>query len=131
MSSASDAKQNGSPFYTFKMKDFARNEFDFAQLQGKVVLCVNVASKCGYTKQYSGLENLYLKYKDQGFMMLGFPCNQFGNQEPGSEEEIKDFCTRNYNVTFPVMQKIEVLGISFPCIHICLFLATSALSGER
>jgi glutathione peroxidase len=76
----------------------------------KVALIVNVASKCGYTPQYAGLEKLYEKYKDQGFVILGFPANNFGAQEPGTNEEIKTFCSRNYNVTFPMYSKISVVG---------------------
>ncbi len=78
--------------------------------KGKVVLIVNVASQCGYTPQYAGLEKLYEKYKDKGFAILGFPANNFGAQEPGTNDEIKTFCTRNYNVTFPMYGKISVKG---------------------
>jgi glutathione peroxidase len=78
--------------------------------KGKVVLIVNVASKCGYTPQYAGLEKLYETYKDRGFVILGFPANNFGAQEPGTNEEIKTFCSRNYNVTFPMYSKISVKG---------------------
>jgi len=81
-----------------------------AQYKGKVVMIVNVASFCGYTPQYEGLEKLYEKYKDQGFVILGFPANNFGAQEPGTNEEIKTFCTRNYSVTFPMYAKISVKG---------------------
>ncbi len=81
-----------------------------AAYKGKVVLIVNVASKCGYTPQYAGLEKLYETYKDKGFVILGFPANNFGAQEPGSNEEIKTFCSRNYNVTFPMYSKISVSG---------------------
>lgn len=77
---------------------------------GKVVLVVNVASKCGFTPQYKALEELYEKHKDQGFLILGFPCNQFGNQEPGTNEEIQSFCELNFGVTFPIMSKIDVNG---------------------
>ena len=77
---------------------------------GKVLLVVNVASRCGNTPQYKALEQLYLKKKDAGFAVLGFPCNQFGHQEPGSNEEIKTFCSRNYSVTFPMMSKVSVKG---------------------
>jgi len=77
---------------------------------GNVLLIVNVASKCGYTPQYAGLEALYRKYKDQGLRVLGFPCNQFGAQEPGSMEEILTFCSTKYDVTFPIFEKIEVNG---------------------
>lgn len=78
--------------------------------KGKVLLIVNTASKCGFTPQYQGLENLYRRYKDQGFVVLAFPCNQFGHQEPGSESEIQQFCTTHYDVSFPVFAKIEVNG---------------------
>ena len=78
--------------------------------KGKVLLIVNVASKCGFTSQYDGLEKLYKKYGEQGFVILGFPCNQFGGQEPGSEEEIMSFCHLNHGVTFPMFAKIEVNG---------------------
>ena len=78
--------------------------------KGKVLLIVNVASKCGYTPQYAGLEKLYETYKDRGFVILGFPANNFGAQEPGTNEEIKTFCSRNYNVTFPMYSKISVKG---------------------
>ena len=78
--------------------------------KGKVALIVNVASQCGYTPQYTGLQQLYEKYKDKGFVVLGFPANNFGAQEPGTNQEIKTFCTRNYNVTFPMYSKISVKG---------------------
>jgi glutathione peroxidase len=83
---------------------------DLAEKQGKVLLVVNVASKCGFTPQYEGLEALQRKYGEQGFEVLGFPCNQFGAQEPGNAEEIANFCKLNYDVTFPVLKKIEVNG---------------------
>ena len=81
-----------------------------AQYRGKTLLIVNVASRCGFTPQYEGLEALYRKYKDQGFVVLGFPCNQFGRQEPGSESEIRGFCDASYGVTFPLFAKIDVNG---------------------
>ena len=83
---------------------------DLSQYKGKVVLIVNVASKCGFTPQYAGLEALYKKYQDQGFVILGFPANNFKSQEPGTNAEIKQFCTGKYNVTFPMMAKISVKG---------------------
>jgi glutathione peroxidase len=95
--------------------------------KGKVVLIVNVASKCGYTPQYAGLEKLYEKYKDHGFVILGFPANNFGAQEPGTNEEIKTFCTRNYNVTFPLYSKISVSGEDKTPLYKYL---TDATSGE-
>jgi glutathione peroxidase len=82
----------------------------FGSFLGQATLVVNVASKCGFTPQYSGLEALYLKYKDRGFTVLGFPCDQFGHQEPGNAEEIRNFCSLNYQVTFPLFAKIEVNG---------------------
>ena len=83
---------------------------DLSVYRGKVLLIVNTASKCGFTPQYKGLEAIYEKYKDQGFAVLGFPCNQFGGQEPGGAEEIGAFCEKNYGVTFPLFEKIEVNG---------------------
>ena len=85
-------------------------ECSLAGHKGKVLLIVNVASQCGFTPQYAGLEALYRKYKDRGFEVLAFPCNQFGGQEPGSAEEIVTFCSTNYDVTFPVFAKVEVNG---------------------
>jgi glutathione peroxidase len=95
--------------------EFTLNSIDgkpapLSQYGGKVVLLVNVASKCGYTPQYAGLEKVYEKYKDQGFVILGFPANNFGGQEPGTNEEIKTFCSSKYNVTFPMYSKISVKG---------------------
>jgi glutathione peroxidase len=94
----------------FTVKDIDGKEYDLAQLKGKVVMFVNVASKCGFTKQYTGLEKLYEKYKDQGFVIVGFPANNFKSQEPGTDAEIKTFCSTKYNVTFPMMSKISVKG---------------------
>ena len=85
-------------------------EVDLAQYRGKVVLIVNVASQCGFTKQYKPLEKIYEKHRDDGFVILGFPCNQFGGQEPGSPAEIAAFCDKNYGVEFPLMGKVEVKG---------------------
>ncbi|CAE6540299.1 unnamed protein product [Rhizoctonia solani] len=85
-------------------------DYSFDQLKGKVVLVVNVASKCGFTPQYTGLEALYKKYKDRGFTVLGFPCNQFLAQEPGTDEEIAEFCQVNHGVSFPLMKKSDVNG---------------------
>ncbi|MEA2707789.1 MAG: glutathione peroxidase [Phycisphaerales bacterium] len=94
----------------FTVKDIDGKDYDLAQLKGKVVMLVNVASKCGFTKQYAGLEKLYEKYKDRGLVIIGFPANNFGGQEPGSAEEIKTFCSTKYHVTFPMMSKISVKG---------------------
>lgn len=96
--------------YDIKLKTIDGKDTTLAAYKGKVLLIVNVASKCGYTKQYTGLEALYQKYKDQGLVVLGFPCNQFGGQEPGTNEEIRQFCSSNYNVTFPLFDKLEVNG---------------------
>ena len=96
--------------YDLKLKDIDGKEVQMSDYQGKALLIVNVASKCGYTKQYAGLEALYQKYKDQGLVVLGFPCNQFGGQEPGSNAEIKQFCSTKFNVTFPMFDKIDVNG---------------------
>jgi glutathione peroxidase len=95
--------------------DYTVNSIDgkptpLADFKGKVVLLVNVASRCGYTPQYTGLEALYEKYKDQGFVIVGFPANNFGAQEPGTNEEIKTFCKSKYSVTFPMMAKVSVKG---------------------
>lgn len=103
------AVQAGS-IYDIKLKDIDGNDTTLGAYKGKVLLIVNVASKCGYTKQYTGLEALYQKYKDRGVVVLGFPCNQFGGQEPGSNEEIKQFCSSKYSVTFPLFDKLEVNG---------------------
>ena len=85
-------------------------EVDFAQFEGKVLLIVNTASKCGFTPQYDGLEALYQKYKDRGLVIIGFPCDQFAGQEPGSNEQIEEFCRLNHGVTFPLMSKTDVNG---------------------
>ena len=97
-------------FYDYKVKSISGEDVSMSDYKGKVVLIVNTASKCGFTKQYEGLEELYEKYKDQGFVILGFPCNQFGAQEPGGNAEIKNFCTSTFSVTFPMMSKIDVNG---------------------
>jgi glutathione peroxidase len=96
--------------YGFTVKDSRGKDYSLAALKGKVALIVNVASNCGFTPQYEGLEALYKRYSPQGLVVLGFPCNQFGGQEPGSNEQIRNFCRLNYGVTFPVMDKIEVNG---------------------
>lgn len=97
-------------FYDFKVKTLTGKEFDFSSLKGKKVMIVNTASKCGNTPQYSNLESLYKKYKDQNFVIIGFPANNFMGQEPGTNEEIAEFCQVNYGVTFPMMEKISVKG---------------------
>ena len=96
--------------YDFKALSNRGEEVDMAQYRGKVLMIVNTASKCGFTPQYDGLEALYQKYKEQGLVILGFPCDQFAHQEPGSDEEIAEFCRINHGVTFPLMKKIDVNG---------------------
>ena len=99
-----------SSIYEFTLPSIDGKPLPLANFKGKVVLVVNVASRCGFTPQYSALESTYEKYKDQGFVILGFPANNFGAQEPGTNEEIKTFCTRKYSVTFPMYAKISVKG---------------------
>ncbi len=99
-----------SGIYSFNLNSIDGKPTPLADYRGKVILVVNVASQCGYTPQYSALESTYEKYKDQGFVILGFPANNFGGQEPGTNEEIKTFCTRKYSVTFPIYAKISVKG---------------------
>src|SRR5438094_295082 len=94
--------------YDFTLKDIDGKEASLSQYHGKVLLLVNVASRCGFTPQYEGLEKVYLKYKDRGLIILGFPANNFGAQEPGTNEEIKTFCSLKYSVTFPMFAKISV-----------------------
>ena len=105
--------QEGAPMpsiYDFTLKDIDGRDRSLAEFKGQVLLLVNVASKCGFTKQYAGLEKLYQAYKDRGFVVLGFPANNFMGQEPGTEAEIKSFCSLNYGVTFPMFSKISVKG---------------------
>jgi glutathione peroxidase len=96
--------------YQFKVTDLYGKEFDFSTLKGKKLLIVNTASECGLTPQYKDLEAIYSKYKDKNFVIVGFPANNFGSQEPGSNEQIAKFCQMNYGVTFPMMSKISVKG---------------------
>ena len=96
--------------YDLTVKNIEGKEFSMSQYKGKTLLIVNVASKCGFTSQYKGLEELYEKYKSQDFMVLGFPSNEFSNQEPGDEEEIKSFCSLTYDVQFDMFSKVEVNG---------------------
>lgn len=97
-------------FYQLTATTLNGQTFDFSQLQGKVVLIVNTASKCGFTPQYAGLEKLHQDYHKQGLVVIGFPCNQFGKQEPDNDDKIGEFCQLNYGVSFPMMSKIEVNG---------------------
>jgi glutathione peroxidase len=96
--------------YQFKVTDLEGNVFDFAQLKGKKIMVVNTASKCGLTPQYKDLEAVYKKYQDKNLVIVGFPANNFGSQEPGTNQEISSFCQRNYGVTFPMMAKVSVVG---------------------
>ena len=102
--------QEAKNFYDFKVKTLYGEDYDLAQLKGKKVLVVNTASKCGFTPQYADLQTLWEKYGGDNFVILGFPANNFMNQEPGTEEEIATFCQVNYGVTFPMMEKISVKG---------------------
>ena len=96
--------------YQFSFNQLDGKEISLSEFKGKAVLVVNTASACGLTYHYSGLEKLYQKYKDEGLVIIGFPCNQFGTQEPGTSEEIQEFCSLNYDVTFPMSSKVEVNG---------------------
>ncbi len=117
-------KQN---IYQFKVEDLSGKTFDFATLKGKKILVVNTASKCGLTPQYKDLEKIYKEYKDNGFVIIGFPANNFGQQEPGTNAEIETFCEMNYGVTFPMMSKISVKGSDMHPIY--QFLTQKAKNG--
>ena len=120
-----------SSVYDFTLPSIDGSDASLAQYKGKVLLLVNVASKCGYTPQYAGLESLYEKYKDQGLVVIGFPANNFGAQEPGTNEEIKSFCTRTYHVTFPMYAKVSVKGNDkTPLYHYLTDEANPATKGE-
>lgn len=97
-------------FFDFKINDINEEVLDLSNYKDNIILLVNVASNCGFTKQYTELQNLYEKYKDKGFVVLGVPSNQFGGQEPGSNDEIKNFCEANFNITFPMTEKVDVKG---------------------
>ena len=97
-------------FYDFNINDINEKKLSLSKYKNKTILLVNVASNCGFTKQYSQLQELYDKYKDKGLIVLGVPSNQFGSQEPGSNNEIKDFCETNFNITFPMTSKLDVKG---------------------
>lgn len=115
--------------YDYKVEDINGEEFDFADLKGKKILIVNTASKCGFTPQFEGLEKLYQKYKDQNFIIVGFPSNDFGQQDPGTNEEIAEFCRINYGVSFPMMSKISVKGENMAPIY--QFLTQKELNGKK
>lgn len=116
-----------SSVHEFTMNDIGGKPQSLVEYKGKVVLFVNVASRCGYTPQYTGLESLYRKYKDRGFVIVGVPANNFGGQEPGTNEEIKQFCSRTYNVTFPMLAKVSVKGSDMTPLYAYL---TSAKGGD-
>ena len=120
-----------SGLYSFTLNSIDGKPAPLADYKGKVALLVNVASQCGYTPQYAPLESVYEKYKDQGFVILGFPANNFGAQEPGTNEEIKTFCNRKYNVTFPMYAKISVKGADQAPLYSYLTTQTApGISGE-
>jgi glutathione peroxidase len=106
--------------YDFSARDIDGRERPLAEFAGRALLVVNVASKCGFTPQYRGLEALWRKHRDAGFAVLGFPCDQFGHQEPSAESEIKTFCSLNYDVTFPLFAKIEVNGAGTHPLYVWL-----------
>ena len=122
--------QAADSLYSVPLKDIDGKDTSLKPYQGKVLLIVNVASKCGFTPQYTALEALYQKYKDQGLVVLGFPCNQFGGQEPGTDTEIKQFCTSKYNVTFPMFDKIEVNGVNRHPLYVMLAGPNSPFPGD-
>lgn len=113
--------------YQFKVQDLSGQEFDFATLKGKKIMIVNTASKCGLTPQYKELEALYKEYASKGFVIVGFPANNFMHQEPGTNAEIADFCQRNYGVTFPMMDKVSVKGKDQSAVY--QFLTQKAKNG--
>ena len=104
------SSDNTKLFYDLKIKSITGDELNIAEMKGKTILLVNVASKCGFTKQYEDLQKLYDNFKDKGLIVIGIPSNQFGGQEPGSESEIKNFCETNFNITFPLTAKYDVKG---------------------
>ena len=121
--------QTKQSIHQFKVKDLSGKTFDFATLKGKKILVVNTASKCGYTPQYEQLEAIYKKYKGENFVIVGFPANDFGSQEPGTNAEIATFCKANYGVTFPMMSKISVKGSDMNDVY--QFLTKKAKNGLK
>ena len=117
--------------YDFELMTIDKEKTTLAPYKGKVLLIVNVASKCGFTYQYEGLEKLYKTYKDKGLVILGFPSNQFSNQEPGNEEEIKNFCSLTYDVTFPMFSKIDVNGENAHPLYVYLKKEQSGILGSE
>ena len=118
-----------SPLYSIPLKDIDGKDTSLKAYAGKALLIVNVASQCGFTPQYEGLESLYRKYKDQGLVVLGFPCNDFGEQEPGTNGEIKQFCSANYNVTFPLFDKLHTKGADQHPLYSALSGSSSPVAG--
>lgn len=116
--------------YDIPLKDIDGNSTSLKPYQGKVLLIVNVASRCGFTPQYTALEAVYKKYQDQGLVVLGFPCNQFGHQEPGTDADIKQFCTSKYDVTFPMFDKIDVNGANRHALFVLLAGEESPFPGD-
>jgi glutathione peroxidase len=116
-------------FYDYKVKDIDGKDFDLSSLKGKKVMVVNTASKCGNTPQYETLESLYKQYGNQNFVIIGFPANNFGAQEPGTNAEIVEFCTKNYGVTFPMMSKISVKGNDIAPVY--QWLTSKSLNGIK
>ena len=125
--SKSETPMSAETIYQFKVEDLDGNAFDFASLKGKKILVVNTASECGLTPQYEQLQTIYEKYKDKNFVIVGFPANNFGSQEPGSNTEIATFCQKNYGVTFPMMSKISVKGKDMHAVY--QFLTQKAKNG--
>ena len=109
---------NSQIFYDLNIKSINGDELNIARMNGKTILLVNVASNCGFTKQYDELQKLYDDYKDKGLIVIGVPSNQFGGQEPGTESEIKDFCETNFNITFPITSKYDVKGLNAHPIYL-------------
>ncbi|TDW51388.1 glutathione peroxidase [Flavobacterium sp. 270] len=125
--SKTDKNMSKETIYQFKVEDLSGDTFDFASLKGKKVMIVNTASKCGLTPQYKDLEAIYKEYKDKGFVIVGFPANNFASQEPGTNEEIGAFCQQNYGVSFPMMGKVSVKGSDMSEVY--KFLTQKAKNG--
>jgi len=117
--------------YSFKTQTLTGDALNLADCQGKVLLIVNTASQCGFTPQYAGLEKLYRDYRDRGLVVIGFPCNQFGGQEPGKAEEIGAFCQKNYGVSFPLAEKVDVNGAQAHPLFAYLTRALPGALGSR
>lgn len=126
---SNETKMTKENIYQFKVEDLSGKTFDFATLKGKKILIVNTASKCGLTPQYKDLEAIYEQYKDKGFVIVGFPANNFASQEPGTNEEIETFCQQNYGVTFPMMSKISVKGDDMDVVY--QFLTQKSKNGYK